>query len=291
MRQESYDAHRTAYGAAPKNRPSGPKEKTMRATTKNAKRFPSKVESRNADAQTNDIAADAEAPELARTYTASEAQAVISMSLKPMDVRWMETTIFGEDLITHRWSEKARKEMLANQQRTKEEKKLAKMNREKKDPKADFEGARYHWDDKDWFPANGIKKAMVSAGFALGIPRSVVQRCVFVVGAERRDYVEIRYSRIVMREDAVKVGPYNKRETDLRYRPEYQNWSARLRIRYRADVITAEQVLLLLRDAGFSIGIGEWRPERGGQAGTFEVESAAEKSTRPVRRREVKRAA
>lgn len=246
-------------------------------TTKNADLYPSKDEPRNADATTESIEGDLETPELAKTFTASEAQSVISMALKPMDVRWLETTIHGEDLITHRWSEKARKEMLANQQRSKEEKKLAKMNREKKDPEGDFQGARYHWDDKDWFPANGIKKAMVSAGYALGIPRSIVQRSVMVCGVDRRDYVEIKFARVVMREDAVKVGPFGKRETDLRYRPEYQNWSADLRIRYRADVITAEQVLLLLRDAGFSIGIGEWRPERGGQAGTFEVASAETK--------------
>lgn len=247
--------------------------------TSSAAKFPNKAESRNADATADSVAADVESPELARTFTADDAQRIISMRLKPMDVRWIETTIFGPDLITHKWSEKARKEMLANQQRTKEEKKLAKKDREKKDPEADFQGARYHWDGKDWFPANGIKKAVVEAGYAVGIARSIIQRSVFIIGTTRRDYVEIKYARIVRREDPVKVGPFGKRETDLRYRPEYQNWSADLRIKYRADVISAEQVMLLLRDAGFSIGIGEWRPDRGGQAGTFEVQAADDRKT------------
>src|SRR5271170_4814319 len=112
-----------------------------KALTKTADKFPNKSESRNADATAESVANDTEAPELAKTFTASEAQAVISMALKPMDVRHMTTSIFGPDLIVHRWSEKARKEMLDNQQRTKEEKKLAKLNRDKKDPEADFQGA------------------------------------------------------------------------------------------------------------------------------------------------------
>jgi len=263
----------------------------MKKVTKNADKFPTKTESRNADATTESIADNTEMPEMAKVFTAAEAQALISMKLKPMDVRQLTTTIFGDDLITHRWSEKARKEMLDNQQRTKEEKKIAKLNREKKDPEADFQGARYHWDGKDWFPVNGVKKAMVSAAHALGINRSIVQRSVFIAGESRRDYFQIKYTRVVRREDAVKVGPFGKKETDLRYRPEYQNWTAELRIQYRADVITAEQVLLLLRDAGFSIGIGEWRPDRGGQAGRFEIEATPTKKAKPVTSRGVRRAA
>jgi hypothetical protein len=219
-------------------------------------------------------------PELAKTYTAAEAREKIAVALAPIETRWMETTIFGEDLIVHRWSEKAMKEMLANQQMNKAEKNLAKQNRAPKNPEEEFQGARYHWDKKDWFPANGIKKAMVSAGYALGIPRAIIQRSVFVIGDSRRDYVEIKYKKLVKREDAVQVGPFGKRTADLRYRPEYQNWSAFLRIKYRTDTITAEQVVMLLKNAGFSIGIGEWRPEKGGQAGTFEVEQTAVKAKR-----------
>lgn len=245
--------------------------------------YPKKREERSPDESADEVLADtSEPPELAKSYSSSEAREIVSTYLKPIKVDQFETEIHGEDLITHKWSEKAMKEMLRNQQMTKEEKKLAKMNRAPKNPKEEFEGARYHWDGKDWFPANGIKKAMVSAGFALGIPRSIIQRCVFVVGDSRRDYVEIKSARIVMREDAVRVGPFNKREADLRYRPEYQNWSAKLHIKFRSDVITQEQVMLLIENAGFSVGIGEWRPEKSGQAGTFQIRKVAAKE--PKRR-------
>jgi hypothetical protein len=244
--------------------------------------FPKKKDPRDTEALTDDAVNDEANPpqEIPKSYTAQQARDIIATNLKPMVVDEFETEIVGDDLITHKWSEKAMKEMLKNQQMTKEEKKLAKMNRTAKNPKEDFEGARYRWDNKDWFPSNGVKKAMVSAGFALGIPRALIQRCVFVSGDTRRDYVEIKYGRIVMREDAVRVGPFNKREADLRYRPEYQNWSAKLRIRFRSDMITHEQVLMLIENAGFSIGIGEWRPERSGQAGTFQIRKVEKKEKR-----------
>lgn len=240
--------------------------------------FPKKNEERSTDVTAEEVSADtSEPPELAKSYSSGEARQMVEMYIKPIVTQELETEILGDDLIVHRWSEKAMKEMLRNQQMTREEKKLAKLNRAPKNPKEEYEGARYHWDDRDWFPANAIKKSMVAAAFALGVPRSIVQRCVFVYGDTRRDYVEIKYARLVMREDAVRVGPFNKREADLRYRPEYQNWSAKLRIKYRSDVIKAEQVIMLLENAGFSIGIGEWRPDRSGQAGTFVVKKTAAK--------------
>lgn len=257
------------------------KTKTIAPKTVKSNR-PAKFEERSTD-ETADAAMDdgGPPPDLAKVFSSNEARRIIEVNLRPIETHEFDCAIAGTDLITHRWSEKALKEMLNGQQMTKEEKKLAKNNRAPKDQQEEFEGARYRWDGKDWFPANGIKKAMVSAGFAVGIPRSIVQRCVFVRGIHRRDYVEIGYARCVMREDAVNVGPFGKRVADLRYRPEYQNWTAHLRVTHRADIITQEQVFMLLENAGFSIGIGEWRPEKDGQAGRFTVvRDAAKKSSK-----------
>lgn len=212
-----------------------------------------------------------EPQELARAFTASEAKLILDQKITPIVEAMLDTEIQGDDLIVHKWSEKAIKEILLAQQQTKEEKKLAKMNRAKKNPEEDFEGAKYRFEGKDWFPANGVKKAMVSAGFGLGIAKSIIQRCVFVAGDTRRDFVEVKFARCEMRQDAVKVGPWNNRVADLRYRPEYQNWTIRLRLTFRPDMISADQVLSLLEHAGYSVGIGEWRPEKDGQAGRFRV--------------------
>ena len=188
--------------------------------------------------------------------------------LKRISTKEIKVKIRGlSSLIVHAWGKKALEEMLAGQQMTKEEKKLAKQNRTKKDPERDFNEARYIINGKDCFPTISVKKAMVDTGAALGISRVVIRQAVFVLG----DYFEIKGGKPVRREDTVRVGPFNNRQADLRYRPEYANWSADLIFRYRTDMIDEDQLLALLENAGFSVGIGEWRPQKDGQFGTFEV--------------------
>src|SRR3546814_7461476 len=75
------------------------------------------------------------------------------------------------------------------------------------------------------------------------------------------------------REDMVRVGMGT---ADIRYRPEFPEWSILAAIKFNASVISAEQIANLLSTAGFAIGIGEWRPERNGQFGRFHVASSEE---------------
>lgn len=188
--------------------------------------------------------------------------------LKPIHVEQITVKITGTaPLLVHGWGKKALTQMLDQQQMTAEEKKLAKKNRTAKDPEADFNEARYIVNGKDCFPTIAVKKAMVTAGYALGFSRSVVRQAVFVEG----DHFVIDAAPPTMREDAVRVGPFSNRQADLRYRPEYADWSATLKFRFRTDMIDADQVIALLQAAGFSVGIGEWRPEKDGQFGTFDV--------------------
>jgi hypothetical protein len=63
---------------------------------------------------------------------------------------------------------------------------------------------------------------------------------------------------------------------DMRNRPRYDGWHARLKIQYDADLLSAQDVLNLLARAGVSVGIGDGRPSspnsNGLGFGTFEVE-------------------
>lgn len=85
------------------------------------------------------------------------------------------------------------------------------------------------------------------------------------------DLVEIKGSRPAMRTDFVRVGRFSQRTADIRYRAEFKEWRVDLRILYNMRVISKEQIAHLLNLAGFSVGIGDWRPEKGGQFGMFEV--------------------
>ena len=67
----------------------------------------------------------------------------------------------------------------------------------------------------------------------------------------------------------MKVNP----RTVLVNRPEFENWGAEISFDYDADLLTIHDVINLTNRAGFSVGIGEWRPEKNGEHGTFEVDT------------------
>jgi len=144
--------------------------------------------------------------------------------------------------------------------------------KKQRDPKAEFKGALYELPgkrDRYGFPASGVKKAMVSAcSFVDGATKKFIRGALFVVG----DLIEIEGSKPVMRTDVVRIGPY--KVADLRYRPQFTDWAMKLPIRYDADLVTREQLVALLARAGLHVGLGEWRPEKDGSFGMFEVESA-----------------
>ena len=68
------------------------------------------------------------------------------------------------------------------------------------------------------------------------------------------------YGEPRMRRDMVRVGMGS---ADLRYRPEYSEWSANLIIEFNAGVISIGQLYQLVKAAGYGCGIGEMRPEKG----------------------------
>ena len=74
-----------------------------------------------------------------------------------------------------------------------------------------------------------------------------------------------------MREDLVRVGMGT---ADLRYRAMYSNWDLVLTVEYPEHLLDESTVVSLI-DAGGRNGIGEWRPERDGSFGTFEVTGVA----------------
>jgi hypothetical protein len=164
-------------------------------------------------------------------------------------------------LIMHKFSEKAKKQMLDKQMKKAAKKTAA------RDPQQEFKDSIYrNAKGKVAFPANAVKQAIVSAARSVdGLPMTVLRASVFVKGDEA-DLIPVKHKELRMREDTVKIG---QGTTDLRFRGEVLGWTMDLPIEYNADVISAEQVLNLLQIAGFSNGLGEWRPERNGNYGTF----------------------
>jgi len=73
-----------------------------------------------------------------------------------------------------------------------------------------------------------------------------------------------------MREDIVRLQG-GARAPDLRYRPMYENWECKITVTHPPKIITRQSVLNLISFAGESIGLCEWRPEKGGQWGMYRI--------------------
>lgn len=171
-------------------------------------------------------------------------------------------------LIVHRFSEKAKRQMLDAMQGRKSPK-------EPKDPEAEYQAAFYRLkgDSGYGFPAIAFKAATVSgARFYSGVTMTALKQFMFFsgdVGADGQMLVTIEGDP-VMREDVVKIG---RNGADLRYRPQFTEWQATLDIVFVKSVITQGSVLSLVDAGGMGVGVGEWRPEKDGNFGTYRVDT------------------
>jgi len=156
------------------------------------------------------------------------------------------------------------------------EKGLKKAGKVKPTPEQEYAKTLYYLSDgeRTGFPAVGFKSAMVRAGKTCG-EVMVDLRTKFHVIAEDKEtgLIEI-HGEPRMRCDVVKVGGISKTSSP-RYRAEYPEWWANITIQYLEGIITPEKLLTLLNTAGFTCGVGEWRPEKcnSGSFGLFQVVS------------------
>lgn len=173
-------------------------------------------------------------------------------------------------LIVHRFSEKAKRQMLDNMQGRKSPKVA-------KNPEAEYEAAFYRLADGGYgFPALAFKAATVGgARFYSGVTMTALKQFMFIhgeVGDDGRALTRI-VGEPMMREDVVTVG---RNGSDLRYRPQFSSWSATLTVRYVTSALTQGSVLSLIDAGGMGVGVGEWRPEKDGDFGTYQVDPARE---------------
>lgn len=190
-----------------------------------------------------------------------------TITLPELDFREVTFKIVGmAPLIVNRFSEKAKQMMLDKQT------KKATKGREAKNPKEQFQQSIYYFENgKDsGFPAVGFKAAMTRAGKLLGLPMTDT-RGKFHVKADEESTGLIKIKgKPEMRDDMVRLATG---VADIRFRACYMNWTAEITILYNATFISQDQLANLLNTAGFSCGIGEWRPEKSnsGSFGLFKV--------------------
>lgn len=166
-------------------------------------------------------------------------------------------------VITHRFSDKAQ------QQIADKEEHVATAGRGKRDPKAEYEAALYKMPGRrkaNGMPAAAFKSAAVDACTFIDskkISKVWARGAFHVLG----NLVEIE-GVPTMVQDTVRLP---NGSGALRYRPYFNEWAVEILVEFNEKVISLEQIVNLLNIAGFSVGVGDWRPQRNGSNGMFHV--------------------
>jgi len=181
-------------------------------------------------------------------------------------------------LIVHKFSEKARKEILDKCMQK------AKSGKEPKNPVMEFMQS-LHWlspmpeeyteeafesalaaGAKFGFPATGLKQSAVSAAYRAGLTKDKVSvyGSFHILGGE---LIEIQGTPR-MREDYATIA---NGAPEIRYRAEFPEWAMDFDIKYNAAVYSLEQIITFFNFGGFAVGIGDWRVEKGGIFGCYKI--------------------
>jgi hypothetical protein len=67
----------------------------------------------------------------------------------------------------------------------------------------------------------------------------------------------------------------------MRHRPRLNAWGCEFVIEIADDIMEAKSVHQLLAEGGVRLGLGDFRPEKGGPFGRFQVVSWGELAQRP----------
>jgi hypothetical protein len=191
-------------------------------------------------------------------------------STAEVGIKTVEVTVRGRPgspLVIHAFAEKAKQEIRDKQQ------KKAKKAKEERNPETEFLAARYV-DEKgrECAPVTALKKSFITAATAFDdLTKVGLRQALFVDSVASPGSplvpIELHDGTLAvgeMREDAVTIG-INTR--GLTYRPCYPEWQLRIRVEYNARIVSTEQLLALIDQAGWGVGICEGRPERSSALG------------------------
>lgn len=176
-------------------------------------------------------------------------------------------------LVVERFSKKA--ELMAKMAEGKSS--GSKKVRDARDYDKEAEDARYrsveNWEGMN---AAAFRAGMISACRLVGFKMTLAKLSTFVVadGLDLKDGIPL----IRIYGDSETYTAHTRNATgvvDVRSRPMYREWAARLRVRFDSDQFTTQDVYNLISRVGLQVGIGAGRPDSKASAGcgfgTFEI--------------------
>lgn len=185
-------------------------------------------------------------------------------------------------LVIHRFSKKVKDSIIADMKLGSTSKKGKK--RQALDPQSNYEEARYRSPDGwDGFNASSLRCALISACRLVGYKMTLAKLSLFVIEDGRdKDEPEYGLIRIFGTPRMLEsMGRLDNGSICPIHRPIFDEWSAKIRIRFDADQFSLKDVSNLLMRVGAQVGLGEGRPDSKNSAGmgwgTFEIVGEFEK--------------
>ena len=198
------------------------------------------------------------------TLNKKDVKVTTRIELKDLKIRVVKVAIIGiSPLLANKFSNKVKEEIAG-----KEQGKAKASKNEIRNPEKEYEEAK-HISIEGWegFPAGGIKKCLIRGAKAIGLVMTDVKAGVFV----EPDCPETDLVRIIgesrFREDVGRNPSTGKGR--IIYRAEFPVWEAILTITFNEGLVSLDQVFQMIYAGGYGTGIGDWRPERGGNYGRF----------------------
>lgn len=187
-----------------------------------------------------------------------------SINIEPVKIEIVPIVLVGDTThIQNRFSRKALLEIEKKQQ------KRATSKKEERDPHKEFLSSMYRHPDGGYaIPGRSFKAAIVDAAADSGIYKTTTRRAIFIPDEWVRIYHQ---EKPRMRTDRVVIG---QGTTSVAYRGEFKDWWVVINVEYDSGLLSLEQVVNLVNRAGFSCGVGEWRPnapKTTGNHGRFHV--------------------
>ncbi len=214
------------------------------------------------------------------TTTTTKPEAETAVKLPKIKLEGFRIWLVGDTpLITHAWSEKARRAMLSKQS------KETKEGTDIRDPEDDFLHSLYEFSEGTFgFPAMAVKKALLSVAHKdKGVPRETVKQALWLNAEMVRTrpalagavcdmpLLRIYGSAPEMREDMVRIGSGMSKTATLAYRAQFRVWALRIRGRLNTSLCPMDWLPFLGQHSGMSTGLGDWRNEKNGMFGAFHV--------------------
>lgn len=141
--------------------------------------------------------------------------------------------------------------------------------------KSEWMGGLYYDDEHGpYMPGQNVKSALVGAAKIHRMGATFKRALIVVDDRLRLDYTGPRDPEKMWESPrfvdcrSVVVGQSRL----MRYRPKFHDWSLSVNIVFSNEMIEQEDVVRAAENAGMFIGIGDYRPEKGGAFGRFSVE-------------------